>query len=61
MTDLETMMAMLKNSQIFFELTEFPGSRETELLIEEGYIGFFSSLTFCNVSGRLRSIEAGER
>lgn len=59
MTDLETMMAMLKNSQIFFELTAF-GPHATELLIEEGYVGFYSVLRFCNVSGKLLSIEAGE-
>jgi hypothetical protein len=61
MTDLETMIEMLENSQIIFELTEFSGRWGTELLIAQGYVGLCTSLNFCNVSGKLLSIEVGER
>tara|TARA_R110000851_G_scaffold182956_1_gene332053 strand:+ start:76 stop:261 length:186 start_codon:yes stop_codon:yes gene_type:complete len=61
MADLETMIAMLENSQISFELTEFSGRQGTELLIAEGYVGFYTSLNFSNDDGRLLYIETGER
>ncbi len=45
MTDLETMLAMLRRAAIEFK-EDRSGDGVTEIVVTEGYFGFFCSLTF---------------
>lgn len=59
MTDFETMKAMLVRAGIKFRETVLDRNGEAILEVEDGYLGFYSRMTF-RPDGLLKSVEAFE-
>ena len=58
MTDLTTIIEMLKRSGIEYELEKDP--EYVALIVRSGYPGFYSQFTFSAESGKLFQLEAYE-